>query len=108
MTIPNWLAHRHDIGYNILGLEAPEVRTDPPKAHLHFVGNADAPRIAHMAVCLLEIAIWENDLAATAQQRFTNECSHLILVVLERCINVIPIFLTCLRIAALKCATIHA
>src|SRR5258708_13287229 len=57
VTIPNWLAHRHDIGYNILGLEAPEVRTDAPKAHLHFARNANAPRIAHMPVSFLHIAI---------------------------------------------------
>src|ERR1700752_2587686 len=54
MSIADWFAHRHNIGYDSLRLESPEVRADSPKTNLHFIGDANAARVAYVTIGLLK------------------------------------------------------
>ena len=76
MPVADGLAQSDDIGDDALRLEAPEVRANASKTYLHLVCNADAARVTHVAVRLLEIVLGQHNLTTTAEQRFADEGGH--------------------------------
>src|SRR5579872_2261178 len=112
MSIADRFAHRHDIGYDALRLEAPEVRPNTPKAYLYFIRDADAATLAHMAIHFRQIAIGQDNLSTTAQQRFANEsgygsCRAVLLHLLDNLFDVGRVLLRGQRIGAFIRATIY-
>ncbi len=52
VAVPDGLAQRDDVRHDLLRLESPEVRADPPEPHLHLVGDADATGGTRVAIRL--------------------------------------------------------
>lgn len=52
MTVADRLPHCDDVRYKVfsLKLEGPEVGADTPKAHLHLIGDENAPCLADVPV----------------------------------------------------------
>ena len=53
-------------------LEPPEMRSETPESHLHFVSDANRVRPAHVTINLRQIVRWKNNLAADAGQCFSD------------------------------------
>src|SRR5690606_16912002 len=65
-AIADAFGHRHDIGDDTLGLEAPEVGAGAAEAGLDFIGDAEATGGAGVRVGVLQVAVREDDGAAYA------------------------------------------
>src|SRR6266478_4768968 len=48
--IPDRLAKNHDVRNDALRLEPPEMRSQTPESHLHFVSDANRVRPAHVTI----------------------------------------------------------
>lgn len=67
------LTYRDDIRTNVGQFKRPEAFADSSESDLHLVRDADTASVVHMLVDLLQVSLWQNDLATAADHRLGEE-----------------------------------
>src|SRR5262245_9366733 len=110
MAVADGLAHHDYVWRDALRFESPEVCADSPVAGLHFVGDADAARFAHVAVNVGQITFGEENLAAHAGTGFgdvTGDADAALAESFNNFQNVSRVFFSRLRIVGFVRAAIN-
>lgn len=76
VAIAHRLAHRDDVGANVIGLEAPHVGSRPGEPHLHLVGDRQRAQAVGLVVGEAHVILRRNQCAIGVEDRIHQQCRH--------------------------------